>query len=157
MLVTVNVGRQEEIQKTGRQSGIQRSRKVEWGQTGYAVWKNDRKWTAQQTVRHSDGQTSRKVWLGTDREHMLEGIQKTDVFQKRFFFCISLLEKQQTKLKVPNKYRSNLRNKSKEQCKDQELILLNTTPDLGHHYGKVTKTQKTSHTREPRGQPFPRR
>ena len=41
-----------------------------------------------QTVRHSDGQTSRKVWLGTDREHMLEGIQKTDVLIKRFFFGI---------------------------------------------------------------------
>ena len=38
---------------------------------------------------------------------------------------------------------------SKKEGKDQESILSSTTPDPG-----VKKHNKTSHTREPRGQPF---
>ena len=33
-------------------------------------------------------------------------------------------------------------NLSKEEGNDQESIQLNTTPDLGHHNGKVKKTQE---------------
>ena len=44
---------------------------------------------------------------------------------------------------------------SKEEGNDQESIQSNTTPDLEHHMGKWQKHKKTSHTREPRGQPFP--
>ena len=40
---------------------------------------------------------------------------------------------------------------SKEEGKDQESIQSSTTPDPGHHIGKMTQTKKTSHTREPRG------
>ena len=45
---------------------------------------------------------------------------------------------------------------SKEEGKDWELIQSSTTPDDRHHMG-VTKHKQTSHTREPRGQPFPSR
>ena len=39
----------------------------------------------------------------------------------------------------------------------QESIQSITTPDQGHCMGKWQKHKKTSHTREPRGQPFPSR
>ena len=45
----------------------------------------------------------------------------------------------------------------KEQCNDQALIQSSTTPDPGHRMGKWLKHNKTSHTGEPRGQPFPSR
>ena len=48
-------------------------------------------------------------------------------------------------------------NKSKEEGKDQESIQSSTTPDPGYRIGKWQKHKKTSHTREPRGQPFPSR
>ena len=51
------------------------------------------------------------------------------------------------------KVKNITKKKSKEECKDQESIQSNTTPDLGHHM-EVTKTQETSHTRVTRGQPF---
>ena len=44
---------------------------------------------------------------------------------------------------------------SKKEGKDQESIQSSTTPDPGHHMGKSQIHNKTSHTREPRGQPFP--
>ena len=44
---------------------------------------------------------------------------------------------------------------SKEAGKDQEKNQSNTTPGAGHHMGKWHKRKKTSHTREPRGHPFP--
>ena len=42
---------------------------------------------------------------------------------------------------------------SKEE--DQESIQSSITPDQRHYMGKSQKHKKTSHTREPRGQPFP--
>ena len=44
--------------------------------------------------------------------------------------------------------------KSRREGKDQEPMQKNTTPDPGHHMGKGQKQKKTSHIREPRGQPF---
>ena len=46
---------------------------------------------------------------------------------------------------------------SKEVGKNQELIQSSTTHDLGHGMGRLQKHKKTSHTREPRDQPFPTR
>ena len=43
---------------------------------------------------------------------------------------------------------------NKEEGKYQEPIQSNTTPDPGHHM-ESDRHKKTSHTREPRGQPFP--
>ena len=43
---------------------------------------------------------------------------------------------------------------SKKEGKDQESIQSSTTPDPGHHIGEWQKHKKTSHTWEPRGQPF---
>ena len=43
----------------------------------------------------------------------------------------------------------------KQEGKDRESIESNTTPDPGHHMGKWQKHKKTSHTKEPSGQPFP--
>ena len=45
----------------------------------------------------------------------------------------------------------------KEEDKEQESIQSNTTSDQGHHNRKWQKHKKTSHTIEPRGQPFPSR
>ena len=38
---------------------------------------------------------------------------------------------------------------SKNEGKDQELIQSSTTPDPGHHIGKLQKPKKTSHTISP--------
>ena len=46
---------------------------------------------------------------------------------------------------------------SKKEGKYQESIQSSTTPDPGHHMGKCQKHKETSHTREPSGEPFPRR
>ena len=46
---------------------------------------------------------------------------------------------------------------SKEEGKDQESIQPSTTSDWRNHMRKWQKHKKTSHTREPRGQPFPSR
>ena len=47
-------------------------------------------------------------------------------------------------------------NQRKEEGKDQESIQWSTTPDPRHHMGKCKHTHReTSHTRDPRGQPFP--
>ena len=44
---------------------------------------------------------------------------------------------------------------NKEEGKDQKSTQSMTTPRTS--YGKVTKHMRTSHTGEPRGQPFPSR
>ena len=44
--------------------------------------------------------------------------------------------------------------KSKEEGTYHESIQLSTTPDPRHDIGKRQKHKETSHTREPRGQPF---
>ena len=46
---------------------------------------------------------------------------------------------------------------SKKEGKDHESIQSSTTPDPERHMGKWQKHNKTSHTGEPRGQPFPSR
>ena len=46
---------------------------------------------------------------------------------------------------------------SKEEGKIQESMQSYTTPDPGHRMGKSQKHNKTSHTGEPRDQPFPSR
>ena len=49
---------------------------------------------------------------------------------------------------------------SKEEGKGQELIQLSNTHDLGHGMvweGDKKNNKKTLHTREPRGQAFPKR
>ena len=45
-------------------------------------------------------------------------------------------------------------NQNKEEGKTLKSKQSNTTPDPGQHIGKWQKNKKTSHTREPRGQPF---
>ena len=47
--------------------------------------------------------------------------------------------------------------KSKLGGKDQESMQSSTRPEPGDHMGKRQQKKKTSHTREPRGEPFPSR
>ena len=48
-------------------------------------------------------------------------------------------------------------NENKQEGKDQESIQSSTTPDPGHHMGRWQEHKGTSHTSEPRDQPFPSR
>ena len=53
-----------------------------------------------------------------------------------------------------------VREQSKEEGKGKESIQLSNTHDPGHGMvweGDKKNNKKTSHTREPRGQPFPNR
>ena len=52
-----------------------------------------------------------------------------------------------------------VREQSKEEGKGKESILLSNTHDPGHSmvWEGDKNSKKTSHTREPRGQPFPSR
>ena len=47
--------------------------------------------------------------------------------------------------------------KSKEEGKEKESIQSNTVHNPEHHIEKCQNQKKTSHTREPRGQPLPSR
>ena len=74
---------------------------------------------------------------------------------KRFSFPIHCKLNSKNRVFQPIALVSNC--KSKEDKKDQESIHSSTTLNPGHHLEKWHKHQKTSHTREPRGQPFPSR